>query len=362
MKIIPTKSKDNLCEGVFGTPRWCLCNATDDGDIQQLHTPAVCKDYSHEIVVVNKRPDLYEKLFPVYGMEYDIEKYPLNPDALIISYEGGTDNQHVSFDSNMKLLEELHDMGDVEVPLVSTRLNEGSIVIQGDKFWLSSPLHISFFLVFIRAMTRKKNAKSVEELVALENINGVLRLPWGVSGFINELSEIMHEWESSIRDDIHSKSIHNFGTVAVINSLLKNKGYVILLSDPVYDCVTDWLKKTSKELKVVFVYGTLKKGFGNHSLLSRDPFATRQTEIRYKMVDLGGNFPGLIKSSFLNNISGELYLIDKADEVRLDRLEGYPSFYGKDTIEIGSIEAIVYTLPEEYSKYKTVKEGTWTQN
>jgi gamma-glutamylcyclotransferase (GGCT)/AIG2-like uncharacterized protein YtfP len=78
---------------------------------------------------------------------------------------------------------------------------------------------------------------------------------------------------------------------------------------------------------IVFVYGTLRAGCGNHRLLQQ-PGATRlaaDAEVRisgYKMLHLGG-FPGIIPGEPTDEIVGELYAVN--DEVlrSLDYLEGY---------------------------------------
>lgn len=74
----------------------------------------------------------------------------------------------------------------------------------------------------------------------------------------------------------------------------------------------------------IFVYGSLKKGFGNHRLLETARFLG-ETQVKGKMYSLGG-YPGA-KMDEEGTIFGELYEVDDSTKSRLDRLEGHPTFY-----------------------------------
>lgn len=77
----------------------------------------------------------------------------------------------------------------------------------------------------------------------------------------------------------------------------------------------------------LFVYGTLKKGNGNHRLLERAQFLGNaiSADKHYLLHGLALlEFPGA-KRDFLAPIKGELYIVPTASEwQRLDRLEGHP--------------------------------------
>jgi gamma-glutamylaminecyclotransferase len=79
---------------------------------------------------------------------------------------------------------------------------------------------------------------------------------------------------------------------------------------------------------LVFVYGSLKKGFHNHRLLSsgQAKFLGDAQSIapEYAMLDLG-SFPGLIEGT--QRVTGELYEVDDHTFHRLDSLEGHPHMY-----------------------------------
>jgi gamma-glutamylcyclotransferase (GGCT)/AIG2-like uncharacterized protein YtfP len=77
----------------------------------------------------------------------------------------------------------------------------------------------------------------------------------------------------------------------------------------------------------LFVYGTLKKGYGNHPVLDGAKFIGNCRMWNAEMYTLGG-YPGLKKTDKLEDcVDGELYEIDDAILKRCDLLEGHPKFY-----------------------------------
>ena len=71
----------------------------------------------------------------------------------------------------------------------------------------------------------------------------------------------------------------------------------------------------------VFVYGTLKKGFGNHRLLAEAEYVGPAC-VKGHLISLGG-FPGLIYNPH-EVTQGEVYRVTSATQwERLDRLEGF---------------------------------------
>lgn len=87
---------------------------------------------------------------------------------------------------------------------------------------------------------------------------------------------------------------------------------------------------------LVAVYGTLKAGYGNHRVIESPEtkfISLGVTEPSYKMISLGGGFPGLIPGD--NQILVEVYEVPLSLLVgRLDRLEGYPHMYGRSVVPI----------------------------
>ena len=87
----------------------------------------------------------------------------------------------------------------------------------------------------------------------------------------------------------------------------------------------------------VFVYGSLKRGFGNHDLLAKSKFhgSLNTAEDCYHMNSLGA-FPAVttVSDDCENgySISGELYTVDSATLRKLDQLEGNGSFYTRQLV------------------------------
>jgi gamma-glutamylcyclotransferase (GGCT)/AIG2-like uncharacterized protein YtfP len=92
---------------------------------------------------------------------------------------------------------------------------------------------------------------------------------------------------------------------------------------------------------LVFVYGTLMKGHGNHSLLSgsgaiyvspsitKEPFLMSASFIPYV-----SDFYPADMSEYEAHIRGELYLVNDVVLESLDALEGHPRFYERKLTDI----------------------------
>lgn len=96
----------------------------------------------------------------------------------------------------------------------------------------------------------------------------------------------------------------------------------------------------------VFVYGTLKKGFVNHSFLSKaeyiGPVVTKEKYPMY--IDTFGTYPYLLDKNDGYNIKGELYIVDEHVLKSLDWLEGCPDYYKRKEITVlnGDSEITAY--------------------
>jgi len=110
--------------------------------------------------------------------------------------------------------------------------------------------------------------------------------------------------------------------------------------------------------EIVFVYGTLKRGFPNHAFLANAAFLGEATTAeRYPMVVQGRFFsPAVIPEPGQGErVRGELWQVDAATLARLDELESVhlPSGYIREKIKVEPIagaritEAWVYFKPRE---------------
>ena len=122
---------------------------------------------------------------------------------------------------------------------------------------------------------------------------------------------------------------------------------------------------------LVFVYGTLKRGFGNHRLLEKAKYlGDYKTIDKYTMLSLGA-FPAVVLEQETSRISGEIFLINKTILQNLDFLEGYPEFYNRlllptpDTIKhINSTMWMYYIQGDPRTvyyqdKYPIISDGIW---
>lgn len=127
----------------------------------------------------------------------------------------------------------------------------------------------------------------------------------------------------------------------------------------------------------VFVYGTLKKGHGNHRYLRGDEHrlgavmvGEAVTSPNYTMLALGG-FPGVVVEG-QTPIHGEVYELPDGEDgramlYRLDKLEGHPSFYQRVPMQVTlhgedtPIDVEGYVLPEGWLRrgVATIPSGVW---
>lgn len=118
--------------------------------------------------------------------------------------------------------------------------------------------------------------------------------------------------------------------------------------------------------KLLFVYGTLKKGFHNHGLLKSAGYITTIRVPGYKMHSMGG-FPGIIPGD--GAIEAELYSVPDEAWPRLDALEGYrPSrpetsmYLRKEQIvvtEVGTFTGYIYVWNGDVIGRPLVESGIW---
>lgn len=136
----------------------------------------------------------------------------------------------------------------------------------------------------------------------------------------------------------------------------------------------------TKETFNLAVYGSLRQGMSNNTLLKDSLLVSITKEVLYFiMVDLGG-FPGLVPSNRFHHeqlydafgsvpdkqeILFELYQVNAEIYKEVERLEGFPSFYQKHPfiprVAGGEIYE-TYVLLEDnnyYSNNKIVKSGDW---
>jgi gamma-glutamylcyclotransferase (GGCT)/AIG2-like uncharacterized protein YtfP len=92
--------------------------------------------------------------------------------------------------------------------------------------------------------------------------------------------------------------------------------------------------------KLVFVYGSLKRGYWNNRLLATSRFLAEAITVEDNFVMYDGAFP-YVATGGISKIKGELFEVDNEETLRnLDRLEGVPTHYIRK-------ETKFYVLPNE---------------
>ena len=102
---------------------------------------------------------------------------------------------------------------------------------------------------------------------------------------------------------------------------------------------------------LVFVYGTLKNGYCNHSVLGDSSgLGGAVTVDEFHMCEHA--YPFLVESSELlsKRVRGEVYDVSPAVLGRLDRLEGVPRLYVRKFVDVeldggGVVRAAIYLRP-----------------
>ncbi len=108
----------------------------------------------------------------------------------------------------------------------------------------------------------------------------------------------------------------------------------------------------------LFVYGTLKKGFGNNIILRNCEMIDRDSLMDFEMRSVGW-FPAINKKEG-GSVFGEVYRIDPLILRRTDGLEGYPTHYHREIVHtVGGHEVWAYYYRHLFNDLPVVSSGIW---
>lgn len=112
-------------------------------------------------------------------------------------------------------------------------------------------------------------------------------------------------------------------------------------------------------MQLVAVYGTLRRGEGNHGLMRGAEFVGEADINGFAMHSLGG-FPAIYPQED-TIIKAEVYRVsDNQLEGPLDSLEGHPNWYRRVLIDTPYGQAWVYVMQSDrYKGYPVVESGDW---
>ncbi|XP_018362593.1 PREDICTED: gamma-glutamylaminecyclotransferase B isoform X2 [Trachymyrmex cornetzi] len=170
---------------------------------------------------------------------------------------------------------------------------------------------------------------------------------------VSRVSE--HELRTTTRLHCHFRSLHfakmllHIATVAVLVNIAIIELDSFYSLPPKKNSDMDFLSDESP-LHRVFVYGTLKRGEPNHSLMKDTAngyakfLGLGKTTVQYPLV-IGTkyNIPLLLKKPNTGNyVLGEIYDVDSSMLKRLDELEEHPRFYERteETVLLASEAAL----------------------
>jgi gamma-glutamylaminecyclotransferase len=113
-------------------------------------------------------------------------------------------------------------------------------------------------------------------------------------------------------------------------------------------------------MSLLFVYGTLKRGFHNHKRLSSARFVeSLQTIAGYQLYNYNGA-PIMIFSGGESRVTGELYEVTRSVLEKIDEREGHPTMYRRETIIVrDSREAQAYIWRGDLQGAKRITSGAW---
>lgn len=103
----------------------------------------------------------------------------------------------------------------------------------------------------------------------------------------------------------------------------------------------------------VFVYGSLKRGYGNNILLKDQQYLGEVSTVEgFDLISLRA-FPAMLKTEGPRQVHGELYEVDDKCLQQLDILEGHPNLYIRQRISLDNGQQVwAYLFP-------TIEEGVW---
>lgn len=126
----------------------------------------------------------------------------------------------------------------------------------------------------------------------------------------------------------------------------------------------------NSETKLCAVYGSLRKGLGNHPVMGNSVFIGKGKSVEnYTLTDYcGGGFPALDKTVPTHRVVMEVYEVQDTNGAdRIDGLEGYRhGFYDRSIIEVeledGTVvKAWTYDIAGCTSSCPTVACADWVE-
>lgn len=123
-----------------------------------------------------------------------------------------------------------------------------------------------------------------------------------------------------------------------------------------------------RKREMVFVYGSLKRGFRNHHVMNQSAGRCAGTAVLtgYGLHSVySGAFPGIVRRDNRYKVHGELFSIPAERLPRMDAFEGVPSLYTRERVRVRSGKrkfwAWVYVFARTAELGKRVPGGRWKE-
>lgn len=110
----------------------------------------------------------------------------------------------------------------------------------------------------------------------------------------------------------------------------------------------------------VFVYGTLKKGWGNNQRYLSTAQYIRSTMLKGISIhyDPMSTLP-FAKKNPKGKIVGDIFKVDKMTLRNLDMLEAHPEWYKRVLFQIKGLKVWIYLNPDEADYLPIIPDGIW---
>ena len=150
MKVVPFSGQSRLTE-IYQTVdlKFSFLNRLGDEEWQEMTQPAKCRDYLHDIV----NCCINGSKFALYGMSFDAAKTHINIDKFRMLLRFPHNEAFNIFQQNITSLNALEEKNGIEKSVFYPVENlVDALICEGDVFWLSNSVLISFYTFELRLM------------------------------------------------------------------------------------------------------------------------------------------------------------------------------------------------------------------
>lgn len=163
-----------------------------------------------------------------------------------------------------------------------------------------------------------------------------------------------------VETDFYSEDFKEFFTNFKNRQILENKKEFENISTREEFLQKMFEIKAIEKVIPVYVYGSLRKGMGNHHYVKESLFSHKTIISGFDMFSLRA-YPYISHGE--GNIVAELYFVTEEEFKSLDCLEGYPDFYNRELVkDKNGFSGWIYFIDNRDDKVKTrVVDGDWVK-